>query len=73
MWQDDTLLVIGWGTSVKIASVRANQSNGTNGTHRNVSKSSMNQPIFLEKKMERMNLAAPFHHAREMREDLKYA
>ena len=41
--QDDTLLVIGWGTSVKIASIRANQSNGTNGTYRNVSKSSMNQ------------------------------
>ncbi|CBI17115.3 unnamed protein product, partial [Vitis vinifera] len=43
VWQDDTLLVIGWGTSVKIASIRANQSNGTNGTYRNVSKSSMNQ------------------------------
>ncbi|KAL6320117.1 hypothetical protein AAG906_004626 [Vitis piasezkii] len=43
VWQDDTLLVIGWGTSVKIASIRANQSNGTSGTHRNVSKSSMNQ------------------------------
>ena len=43
VWQDDTLLVISWGTSVKIASIRANQSNGTNGTHRNVSKSSMNQ------------------------------
>ncbi|RVX04671.1 Retrovirus-related Pol polyprotein from transposon TNT 1-94 [Vitis vinifera] len=43
VWQDDTLLVIGLGTSVKIASIRANQSNGTSGTHRNVSKSSMNQ------------------------------
>ena len=28
---------------MKIASRRANQSNGTSGTHRNVSKSSMNQ------------------------------
>ncbi|XP_073270278.1 vacuolar protein sorting-associated protein 41 homolog isoform X2 [Primulina huaijiensis] len=28
VWQDDNLLVIGWGTSVKIASIRTNQNNG---------------------------------------------
>ncbi|KAF5744798.1 hypothetical protein HS088_TW07G00378 [Tripterygium wilfordii] len=43
VWQDDTLLVIGWGTSVKIASIRANQLKGTNGTYRHVPLSSMNQ------------------------------
>jgi hypothetical protein len=41
--QDDTLLVIGWGMSVKIASIRANQQNGANGTYRDVPVSSMNQ------------------------------
>ncbi|CAL1378642.1 unnamed protein product [Linum trigynum] len=32
VWQSDTLLVIGWGTSVKIASIITNQPNGSNGT-----------------------------------------
>ncbi|CAN1131493.1 Vacuolar protein sorting-associated protein 41 homolog, partial [Linum perenne] len=32
VWQGDTLLVIGWGTSVKIASIRTNQFRGSNGT-----------------------------------------
>lgn len=41
--QDDTLLVIGWGTSVKIASIRMNESKGTNGTYRNIPISSMNK------------------------------
>jgi len=36
-------LVIGWGTSVKIASIRANQHGATNGTYRHVPMSSMNQ------------------------------
>ncbi|KAH9700264.1 vacuolar protein sorting-associated protein 41-like [Citrus sinensis] len=36
VWQDDTLLVIGWGTYVKIASIKTNQSNGANGTYRHV-------------------------------------
>ncbi|XXG60295.1 hypothetical protein AAC387_Pa04g2238 [Persea americana] len=31
VWQDDTLLVIGWGTSVKIAAIRANATGGANG------------------------------------------
>ncbi|XP_062171764.1 vacuolar protein sorting-associated protein 41 homolog [Alnus glutinosa] len=43
VWQDDALLVIGWGTSVKIASIRANQHGATNGTYRHVPMSSMNQ------------------------------
>ncbi|XP_057483913.1 vacuolar protein sorting-associated protein 41 homolog [Actinidia eriantha] len=42
-WQDDTLLVIGWGTSVKIASIKTNQNKGTNGTYRHIPMSSMNQ------------------------------
>jgi hypothetical protein len=41
--QDDALLVIGWGTSVKIASIRTNQHRATNGTYRHVPMSSMNQ------------------------------
>ena len=41
--QDDTLLVIGWGTFVKIASIRANEQKGANGTYRHVPMSSMNQ------------------------------
>jgi hypothetical protein len=41
--QDDTLLVIGWGTSVKIASIRSNQNGATNGTYRHVPMSSMNK------------------------------
>ncbi|XP_042511507.1 vacuolar protein sorting-associated protein 41 homolog isoform X2 [Macadamia integrifolia] len=40
VWQDDTLLVIGWGTSVKIAAIRTNQYNGTNGIQRPISISS---------------------------------
>ncbi|KAI5575746.1 hypothetical protein BDE02_09G001100 [Populus trichocarpa] len=43
VWQDDTLLVIGWGTFVKIASIRANEQKGANGTYRHVPMSSMNQ------------------------------
>ncbi|KAE8660371.1 Vacuolar protein sorting-associated protein 41-like protein [Hibiscus syriacus] len=43
VWQDDTLLVIGWGTSVKIASIKTNLNKGTNGTYRNVTTSNMNQ------------------------------
>ncbi|XP_057480493.1 vacuolar protein sorting-associated protein 41 homolog [Actinidia eriantha] len=43
VWQDDTLLVIGWGTSVKIASIKTNQNKGTNGTYRHIPMSSMNQ------------------------------
>ncbi|XP_077247070.1 vacuolar protein sorting 41 [Tasmannia lanceolata] len=39
VWQDDTLLVIGWGTSVKIAAIRMNPS-GVNGTQRNIHVSS---------------------------------
>ncbi|KAG6472337.1 vacuolar protein sorting-associated protein 41 homolog [Zingiber officinale] len=31
VWQADTLLVIGWGTSVKIAAIKSNQSSGANG------------------------------------------
>ncbi|KAI9196898.1 hypothetical protein LWI28_027937 [Acer negundo] len=41
--QDDTFLVIGWGTSVKIASIRPDQNRGANGIYKNVSVSSMNQ------------------------------
>ncbi|KAF8396489.1 hypothetical protein HHK36_018112 [Tetracentron sinense] len=40
VWQDDTLLVIGWGTSVKIAAIRTNQYSGVNGTQRHVPESS---------------------------------
>ncbi|GAB2274698.1 Vacuolar protein sorting-associated protein 41 [Dionaea muscipula] len=42
VWQDDTLLVIGWGTSVKIASIRI-QEQGANGTYKNAQVSSMNK------------------------------
>ncbi|KAL8130077.1 hypothetical protein V2J09_019232 [Rumex salicifolius] len=34
VWQDDNLLVIGWGTSVKIASLRGSQNKGVNGAYR---------------------------------------
>ena len=37
------LLVIGWGTSVKIASIRSNQQRAGNGTYKHVPVSSMNQ------------------------------
>eukprot|EP00262_Sarcandra_glabra_P009102 TRINITY_DN2309_c2_g1_i1.p1 TRINITY_DN2309_c2_g1~~TRINITY_DN2309_c2_g1_i1.p1 ORF type:complete len:953 (+),score=199.24 TRINITY_DN2309_c2_g1_i1:130-2988(+) len=40
VWQDDTLLVVGWGTSVKIAAIRTNPSGGANGTQRNMTLSS---------------------------------
>lgn len=34
VWQDDALLIIGWGTSVKIASIRANRYGGVNGSYK---------------------------------------
>ncbi|KAK6138139.1 hypothetical protein DH2020_028119 [Rehmannia glutinosa] len=43
VWQDDALLVIGWGTSVKIVSIRNNQNKGANGTYKHIPMSSMNQ------------------------------
>ncbi|XP_044482383.1 vacuolar protein sorting-associated protein 41 homolog [Mangifera indica] len=43
VWQDDSLLVIGWGTSIKIASIRTNQNKGANGTYRHAPMSRMNQ------------------------------
>ncbi|XP_030958415.1 vacuolar protein sorting-associated protein 41 homolog [Quercus lobata] len=43
VWQDDALLVIGWGTSVKIASIRTNQNRATNGTYKHVPMSSANK------------------------------
>ncbi|CAI9778370.1 unnamed protein product [Fraxinus pennsylvanica] len=43
VWQDDTLLVIGWGTSVKIASIRTNENTGANGTYKHIPMSSMNK------------------------------
>ncbi|KAL6575787.1 Vacuolar protein sorting-associated protein 41 [Orobanche hederae] len=43
VWQGDTLLVIGWGTSVKIVSIRNNQNKGINGTYKHIQMSSMNQ------------------------------
>ncbi|XP_019199476.1 PREDICTED: vacuolar protein sorting-associated protein 41 homolog isoform X2 [Ipomoea nil] len=43
VWQDDTLLVIGWGTSVKIAVIRTNQNKGVNGTYKHIPMSSLNQ------------------------------
>ncbi|XP_051220094.1 vacuolar protein sorting-associated protein 41 homolog isoform X1 [Lolium perenne] len=36
VWQDDTVLVIGWGTSVKIAAIRT-ESQGLNGMQRSIS------------------------------------
>ncbi|KAL8146419.1 hypothetical protein AgCh_004237 [Apium graveolens] len=43
VWQDDSLLVIGWGTSVKIALIKSNQNTSTNGTYKHIQMSSMNQ------------------------------
>ncbi|GAB2285425.1 Vacuolar protein sorting-associated protein 41 [Dionaea muscipula] len=43
VWQDDTLLVIGWGTSVTIASIRIHQDQGANGTYKNAPLSNMNK------------------------------
>ncbi|KAJ0963912.1 hypothetical protein J5N97_029034 [Dioscorea zingiberensis] len=39
-WQDDTLLVIGWGTCVKVAAIRTSSFRGMNGVKRNLSVSS---------------------------------
>lgn len=36
-------MVIGWGTSVKIASIRTDQNTGTNGTYKHIPMSSMNK------------------------------
>jgi hypothetical protein len=41
VWQDDTLLVIGWGTSVKIASIKSDQQQ--TGTFRQIQMSSLTQ------------------------------
>ncbi|XP_055830070.1 vacuolar protein sorting-associated protein 41 homolog [Solanum dulcamara] len=43
VWQDDSLLVIGWGTSVKIALIRTTQSKGVNGTYKHMPMSGLNQ------------------------------
>ncbi|CAN4098954.1 unnamed protein product [Withania somnifera] len=43
VWQDDSLLVIGWGTSVKIAFIRMTHSKGVNGTYKHMPMSSLNQ------------------------------
>ncbi|KAF7012226.1 hypothetical protein CFC21_026438 [Triticum aestivum] len=40
VWQDDTVLVIGWGTSVKIAAIRTDSSQGLNGMQRSISAAS---------------------------------
>lgn len=34
--QDDSLLVIGWGTSVKVALIRTNHNKSTNGPYRHI-------------------------------------
>ncbi|EHA8589217.1 vacuolar protein sorting-associated protein 41 [Cocos nucifera] len=36
VWQDDTFLVIGWGTCVKIAAIRTNPPCGANGIQKNM-------------------------------------
>ncbi|EPS74380.1 hypothetical protein M569_00372, partial [Genlisea aurea] len=33
VWQDDSLLVVGWGTTIKIVSIKNNPKRGTNGTY----------------------------------------
>ncbi|KAH6814682.1 vacuolar protein sorting 41 [Perilla frutescens var. frutescens] len=43
VWQDDVLLVIGWGTSVRIVSIKNNQSRGANGTYKPLQMSSLNK------------------------------
>ncbi|KAG7947699.1 hypothetical protein I3843_14G106800 [Carya illinoinensis] len=43
VWQDNTLLVIGWGSSVKIASIRTNQHRATDGAYKHVPMSYLNQ------------------------------
>uniref|UniRef100_A0A0D9XYG1 Vacuolar protein sorting-associated protein 41 homolog n=2 Tax=Leersia perrieri TaxID=77586 RepID=A0A0D9XYG1_9ORYZ len=40
VWQDDNVLVIGWGTSVKIAEIRTDSSQGLNGIQRSITASS---------------------------------
>ncbi|KAJ1273442.1 hypothetical protein BS78_06G280800 [Paspalum vaginatum] len=40
VWQDDTILVIGWGTSVKIAAIRTDSSQGLNGIQRTITTAS---------------------------------
>ncbi|XP_019709850.1 vacuolar protein sorting-associated protein 41 homolog isoform X1 [Elaeis guineensis] len=37
VWQDDTILVIGWGTSVMVAAIRTNLPHRTNGVQKNMS------------------------------------
>ncbi|KAK1320882.1 hypothetical protein QJS10_CPA03g02564 [Acorus calamus] len=41
VWQDDTLLVIGWGTCAKIAAIRTNSPGASNGALKNISFSSV--------------------------------
>ncbi|WOG95927.1 hypothetical protein DCAR_0415256 [Daucus carota subsp. sativus] len=43
VWQDDSLLVIGWGTSVKIALIKSNQNSSTNKTYKHIQMSHMDQ------------------------------
>ncbi|KAG4979909.1 hypothetical protein JHK82_033151 [Glycine max] len=43
VWQDDSLLVIGWGKSVKIASIRTNHQKAANGSFRQVPLTGMTQ------------------------------
>ncbi|KAI3679451.1 hypothetical protein L2E82_51362 [Cichorium intybus] len=43
VWQDDALLVIGWGTAIKIASIKTNQARGVNGSYMQITTSNMNQ------------------------------
>ncbi|EYU36117.1 hypothetical protein ABFS82_14G237400 [Erythranthe guttata] len=43
VWQDDSMLVIGWGTSVKIVSIRTHPNKGANGTFKQIQMSSLSQ------------------------------
>ncbi|KAL5731433.1 Vacuolar protein sorting-associated protein 41 [Ranunculus cassubicifolius] len=43
VWQDDTLLVIGWGTTIKVAAISANKYRGSNGTQMHAADSSTKQ------------------------------
>ncbi|GJN01348.1 hypothetical protein PR202_ga18609 [Eleusine coracana subsp. coracana] len=40
VWQDDSVLVIGWGTSIKIAAIRTDSSQGLNGLQRTITTAS---------------------------------
>ncbi|GJN26057.1 hypothetical protein PR202_gb13955 [Eleusine coracana subsp. coracana] len=40
IWQDDSVLVIGWGTSIKIAAIRTDSSQGLNGLQRTITTAS---------------------------------